>query len=188
MPDGGSTEGWSFDVYHKADNDFVGTYTTGADGSVLTAYLMPGEYLIYEQIPDGSLYYCEGDNPQTVTVKAGETVQITFTNRIRPGKIEVQKEDTTGAARSGAEFLLEWSEDGITWTGVTYAETVIKGGCTTVGIADGKLTSSADGKLTFEGLHPKLYYRLTEVAAPEGLQLLTEPAYEGMLLPENAKA
>lgn len=181
MPDGGSTEGWSFDVYHKADNDFVGTYTTGADGSVLTAYLMPGEYLVYENIPEGSFYYSEGDNPQTVTVTAGETAEVVFINRINPGRIDVQKVDTTGAPRAGAEFLLEWSEDGLTWASVTYSEFVSKGGCTSAGLTDGRLTSGSDGKVCFEGLHPELYYRLSETKAPEGLQLLTGYAYEGTL-------
>ena len=181
MPDGGSAEGWSFDVYHKSDNDFVGTYTTGADGSVLTAYLMPGEYVIYENIPEDSLYYCESPNPQTVTVKAGEVAEVTFTNRIRPGKIEVLKVDTTNTPRAGAEFLLEWSEDGITWAPVTYAESVVKGGCTSAGLMDGKLTSGSDGMAAFEGLHPEVYYRLSETKAPDGLQLLTGYAYEGKL-------
>ena len=181
MPDGGSTEDWSFDVYYKADHDFVGTYTTGADGTALTAYLLPGEYLVYENIPEGSLYYCEGQNPQTVTVKAGETAEVVFTNRLSTGRIEALKVDTTGTARSGGEFLLEWSEDGTTWASVTFSETVTKGGCSSAGLTDGRLTTGSDGKVSFEGLHPELYYRLSETKAPEGLQMLTGYAYEGKL-------
>jgi uncharacterized surface anchored protein len=37
----------------------------------------------------------------------------------------------------------------------------------------------------FTGLHPELLYRLTETKAPEGYQLLTEPAYEGGISPEE---
>lgn len=185
MPDGGSAEGWSFDVYHKSDNDFVGTYTSGADGSVLTAYLMPGEYVIYENIPENSYYYCESSNPQTVTVKAGEITEVTFTNRVRTGRIDVLKVDTTNTPRARAEFLLEWSEDGITWAPVTYVESVVKGGCTSAGLTDGRLTSGSDGMTAFEGLHPELYYRLSETKAPDGLQLLTGYAYEGKLPPDR---
>lgn len=181
MPDGGSLEGWSFDVYRKSDNYFIGTYTSGADGTVLTGFVLPGEYVIYEKIPEDSLYYCEAPNPQTITVKAGEIAEVTFTNRIRPGKIDILKVDGTNAPRAGAEFLLEWSEDGMRWSPVTQAQSVTKGGCTSTGLVNGRLTSDSTGSVSFEGLHPELHYRLSETKAPDGLQMLTGYAYEGEL-------
>ncbi len=181
MPDSGSVEGWSFDMYRKSDNYFIGTYTSGADGTVLTGFVLPGEYVIYEKIPEDSLYYCDSPNPQTITVKAGQIAEVTFTNRISPGEIDVLKVDTTNTPRAGAEFLLEWSEDGVNWSPVTQAQFVTKGGCTSSGLVNGKLTTGSNGTATFEGLHPELYYRLSETKAPDGLQMLTGYAYEGKL-------
>ena len=50
---------------------------------------------------------------------------------------------------------------------------------------NGTLTTNEDGVATFTGLHPERLYRLTEIAAPDGYQLLTKPAYEGGLSIES---
>ena len=188
MPDGGSTACWTFEVYRKSDNAKIGSYTTGTDGTFTTEYLVPGDYLVHEIIPEDSLYYCESTNPQTVTVKAGKTASVTFTNRVKPGSISIQKVDPYGNALAGAEFLLEWSEDGTNWEAVSANDTayVTKGGCTTSGLTDGRLVSPDSGLVTFTGLHPLLQYRLTETDAPDGFQLLGGIAYEGGLSTENA--
>ena len=183
MPDGGSVAGWQFDVYRVGDteNTFVGTLTSGEDGTILSDFMEDGDYLIYEKIPEGSLYYNETENPQTVTVSAGEVAEVTFTNRLRPGRIDVMKVDMLGEPRAGADFLLEWSEDGSVWEPVFYSETVVKGGCSSADLADGKLTSGDDGLISFEGLHPEMLYRLKETKAPEGLTLQADFAFEGSL-------
>ncbi|MGM9659942.1 MAG: SpaA isopeptide-forming pilin-related protein [Faecousia sp.] len=180
MPDGGSAAGWVFDVYRVSDGTHIGTYTSGEDGTILTDYLLPGEYKIEEQIPEGSPYICEGSNPRTVTIEAGKTAEVTFTNRLKPGEIMVQKVDTQGNPLAGAEFLLEWSVDGSQWAPVTFTDSldVKEGTCTSEGLTEGKLTSGADGVVRFTGLHPQRLYRLTETKAPEGYQLLTEPVHE----------
>ena len=99
----------------------------------------------------------------------------------RSGEIIISKVDNTGTPRAGAEFLLEWSEDGSTWLPVYHSAIVTKGGCSTAGLTDGKLTSGDDGLVTFDGLYLSLQYRLTETKAPDGLQLLTEAAFQGEL-------
>lgn len=187
MPDGGSAAGWEFEVYRASDNALIGAFISGADGTILTGYLDAGEYRIFEKLPDDSPYYCESANPQTVTVAAGQTASVTFTNRLRPGKIAIQKVDNTGTPKAGAEFLLEWSGDGESWLPVVYSNSAspTKGGCSSAGLTDGRLTSGEDGLVTFEGLHPELQYRLTETKAPDGLQLLTDYAYQGTLPSEN---
>ena len=181
MPDGGSAAGWVFDVYRVSDGTHIGTYTSGEDGAILTAYLLTGEYKIEEQLPEDSPYICEGSNPRTVTVEAGKTAEVTFTNRLKPGEIMVQKVDTQGNSLEGAEFLLEWSVDGSQWVPVSFTDSldVKEGTCTSEGLTDGILTSGADGVVRFTGLHPQRLYRLTETKAPEGYQLLTEPVHEG---------
>lgn len=182
MPDGGSTAGWKFEVY-DSNHKLVGSYTTASDGTILTDYLLPGTYTVKEIIPEDSPYTCDAPNPQTVTISAGQTAEVTFTNRMKPGEIRIQKTDTHGESLAGAEFLLEWSKDGRQWQTVTYTDSpdVTEGTCATEGLADGKLTSGADGVVRFTGLYPGSLYRLTEVKAPKGYQLLTEPVYEGSI-------
>ena len=180
MPDGGSTAGWKFEVY-DSDNELVGSYTTASDGTILTDYLLPGTYTVKEIIPEDSPYTCDAPNPKTVAISAGQTAEVTFTNRMKPGEIRIQKTDTHGEPLAGAEFLLEWSKDGRQWQTVTYTDSpdVTEGTCTAEGLTDGKLTSGADGEVRFTGLYSGSLYRVTETKAPKGYQLLTEPVYEG---------
>ena len=182
MPDGGSTAGWKFEVY-DSDNELVGSYTTASDGTILTDYLLPGTYTVKEIIPEDSPYTCDAPNPQIVAISAGQTAEVTFTNRMKPGEIRIQKTDTHSEPLAGAEFLLEWSKDGRQWQTVTYTDSpdVTEGTCTAEGLTDGKLTSGADGEVRFTGLYSGSLYRVTEVKAPKGYQLLTEPVYEGSI-------
>ena len=182
MPDGGSAAGWEFEVY-SGDNKLVGTFTTGEDGTVLTDYLLPGTYTVKEIIPEGSPYTCDAPNPKTLTITAGQIAEVTFTNRLKPGEILIQKMDIHGEPLAGAEFLLEWSEDGQQWQTATYTDSldVQEGTCTSDGLADGKLTSGEDGLVRFTGLSPGSLYRVTETKAPEGYQLLSEPVHEGSI-------
>lgn len=186
MPDGGSVSGWVFEVY-SSDNKQVGTCTTGEDGTILTDYLLPGEYTVKEIIPAGSPYICDAPNPKTITITPGQTAEVTFTNRLKPGEIMVEKVDTQGTPLSGAEFLLEWSPDGKEWKPVTYTDAldVQEGTCTSDSLADGKLTGGEDGIIRFTGLNPNSIYRLTETKAPNGYQLLTKPAFEGKIQVED---
>ena len=187
MPDGGSVSGWVFEVYQASDNKLIGTYTSGEDGTILSDALIPGEYLVKEIIPEDSLYVCESENPQAVTITGGKTAEVTFTNRIKPGEIEILKVNEKGNPLAGAQFRLEWSTDGTTWKIVTPSDSqyVTEGTCTSQGLVNGTLVTNAEGLATFTGLHPERLYRLTEVAAPDGYQLLTKPAYEGGLDIEN---
>ena len=182
MPDGGSTAGWKFEVY-DSNHKLVGSYTTASDGTILTDYLLPGTYTVKEIIPEDSPYTCDAPNPQIVAISAGQTAEVTFTNRMKPGEIRIQKTDTYSEPLAGAEFLLEWSKDGRQWQTVTYTDSpdVTEGTCATEGLADGKLTSGADGVVRFTGLYSGSLYRVTEVKAPKGYQLLTEPVYEGSI-------
>ena len=47
------------------------------------------------------------------------------------------------------------------------------------------LTTGEDGILIWENLYPGLQYRLTEVEAPDGYNLLNKPAFEGKLPKED---
>lgn len=189
MPDGGSAAGWTFDIHTADGKTLLGTFVSGADGTILTDYMLPSEVLITEQTPEDSPYICEGDNPKKVTIEAGKTAEVTFTNRLKTAQIVIQKTDITGAPLAGAEFLLEWSKDGKSWTPVVRAasEGVAEGTCGSAGISDGKLTSDESGLVTFTRLHPDSYYRLTETKAPDGYQLLAEAAFEGQISDDDLK-
>ena len=183
MPDGGSPAGWEFEIYRLGEDVPLGIFTTGEDGTFLTAYLLPGDYIVRELIPEDSPYFCTSENPQTVTIRAGEITEVFFTNSMKSGQISIQKVDPEGNHLSGAEFLLEWSVDGSTWNPVTYSDSGngTAGVCTSVGLAEGRLTTGESGLVTFTGLHPGVLYRITETAAPSGYQLHPGPVYEGKL-------
>ena len=182
MPDGGSLDGWQFHIADTSGKEIEGSpFTTNASGLILTGKLQPGEYTVMELIPEGSFYYCTSENPQTITVKAGEAAQVSFTNAMRHGQITIEKVDSRGEPLAGAKFLLEWSEDGSLWWPIEYSETLGEGKCSNSNIEDGCLTSDKDGLLEWPDLHPGLYYRVTELEAPEGYTLLSVPAFEGKL-------
>ena len=187
MPTGGSTAGWGFEVRRASDNELIGTFVTEYDGTVTTGRLEPGEYIITEIIPEDSYYKNESGNPQTITVKAGETVEVKMTNVLIPGTIKIHKVNHEGTVLEGVEFLLEWSEDLVNWSPVTFSESdrVITGGCTASTLSEGKLITNASGNVSFTGLHPQLHYRVTEISTLDGYQLLTDFAFEGTLSSDN---
>ena len=183
-PEAGTVEGWKFTIT-DANGSELGTYQTDSTGTILVD-LEPGTYTVKEVLEDNSLWQCTNGNPQTITVEAGKTAEVTFTNALRPGEITIQKVNYEGMPLAGAEFLLEWSEDGSNWAPVTYTDAAIvsKGTCSSANLQNGKLVSSADGWVLFSGLYPTLQYRLTETEAPDGYQLLAGYAYKGVL-PED---
>ena len=182
VEDDGSLAGWEFRVTDAHGNAIDGSpFTSGEDGMILTANLLPGEYTVEELLSEDSLYQCKSENPQKITVVQGQTAEVSFVNALRPGIITVKKVDTTGSPLAGATFLLEWSKDESTWQSVQYSESVTKGGCSAESLTDGCLTSGEDGVLQWTGLHPGLRYRLTEVKAPEGFKLLMGTAFTGTI-------
>ena len=83
------------------------------------------------------------------------------------GSISVHKADATGAPLAGAELLLETSTDGKTWTEV------------------GRVTTDSTGAAKWEELTLGAKYRITEVKAPAGYTLFTEPLFTGTLDSNN---
>ena len=180
----GALDGWQFRVTDASGKEITGSpFTSDKNGEIHVGNILPGVYKIEELIPNDSLYYCKSENPQTVTVKQGETVEVSFTNALRPGKLAVEKVDLKGEHLTGATFLLEWSEDGSLWWPIEYSDSkdVIKGYCSNPDVVDGTLTTNLSGIIEWNNLHPGLYYRITELEAPEGYVLLTEAAYEDKL-------
>ena len=189
-PEAGTLEGWQFTISRivgETDAVYLATVTTGADGTI-EYDLEPGQYLITELIEENSLWECITDQSVVITVTAGQTTEVPFTNALRPGKISIHKVDTRGESLDSTEFTLEWSEDGVNWQPVSYTDSTVPqiGGCTTAGLLEGgKLVTDETGLVSFEGLYPTLQYRLTETKAKNGYQLLQSSAYEGGLDVEN---
>lgn len=187
-PEAGTVEGWTFTISRVTDDqtEYIATVKTGADGTILYD-LEPGKYQITEVLEENSLWQCVSGVSQVITVKAGETAEAAFNNALRPGKISVQKVDIHGEPLAGAKFVLQWSEDGITWSPVFYSDSsvVVKGGCSNADVVDGTLVSPEDGLISWDNLYPTLHYRILELEAPEGYMLLNGPAYEGDLPVED---
>lgn len=99
------------------------------------------------------------------------------------GRIEILKVDVRDKKLEGVKFSLEWSTDGATWTPVVtipYGD-LVQGGSTTAGIVTGCLVTDKNGILAYEGLDPRLQYRLVEVETLNNYQLLKDPVYVGVL-------
>ena len=185
---GGSVEGWQFKITDAEGKVLDGSpFSTDEDGIILTGNLLPGKYTVEEILPENSFYQCVNENPQTVTVKQGEIAEVSFTNALRSGKITIEKIDTAGEHLAGATFLLEWSAEGSLWYPVKYSEELTKGGCSNSALVDGTLTTGEDGILEWDNLYPGLHYRVTELKAPNGYELLKEYAFEGQLSAETLR-
>ena len=183
---GTNLEGWQITVYSDiACKKEVVTLTTGEDGKV-SWFFTPGTYYVKETGDTHGRF----DNPcwvmddmmHIITIRPHEENTVTFQNFLY-GKISVQKANLEGQPLPNAEFMLEWSEDGKIWKPVFYHRGADgpEGSCSNKDVVDGKLTTGADGIVTWERLYPDLYYRVTETKAPNGYTLLTEPAFEGKL-------
>ena len=97
--------------------------------------------------------------------------------------LTIQKTDMYDNNLQGAKFLLEWNEDNVTWKPVFYSDKadVVKGGCSNVALVNGTLVTPASGQIEWGNLYPGLYYRVTELEAPDGFILLKDAAFEGAL-------
>ncbi len=185
----GDLEGWHFSVYSdSACTQLIGgPYTTNSQGRITVTDLPGGTYDAYvketghEDPGIAAKYRCESENPQKVSIAGGAAPSISFHNLLNPGEIRIEKVNHEGAPMAGAKFLLEWSADGTSWAPVVLTDTIQEGGCTSIGLTDGILTSNRNGEVTFSGLWPTAHYRLTEVQAPDGYQLLADYAYVGQL-------
>ena len=167
----------------------VGEGYTDASGKVSFPNLPRGQYVYQEfKAPKG---YLLDENRYSVSItENGSTITETRTDERRPGTLVVKKQDADGSPLEGAAFLLEYSDDqGSTWQPVFFrmGDELTSGGCTTLGLDSGQLTTGADGKTTFTGLRADslILYRLTETKAPPGKTLLADSILIGTLPAES---
>ena len=158
------------------------TLTTGDDGTVTFENLVFGVTYVWKETKSPKGYLLSEENTGIWSVEEHDAeIQYTAKDSRRPGSITVTKQNTDGQPLFGATFLLEY-KDGDTWKPVYHSDSLAKGG-TSAAVSDGKLTTDESGTITFENLwaDEEVQYRLTEVAAPEGYELLKEPVFEGTL-------
>ena len=162
---GKALAGVTYRLYDSAGKKVVDV-TTGADGKAVFKDLPQGKYS-YQEINAPSGYVVDGKK-YTVSITA-TTLNITEkrTNALAKGSITVRKVDAIGAPLAGAELLLETSTDGKTWTEV------------------GRATTDKTGIAKWSDLKIGTQYRITEVKAPAGYTLLTEPLFTGTLDTNN---
>lgn len=149
-----------------ANGKKVADMTTGADGKAVFKDLPQGKYS-YQEISAPSGYVVDNTKYQITITATALNITHKRTNALAKGSITVRKVDVTGSPLAGAELMLETSADGKTWTEV------------------GRVTTDNTGVAKWSDLKVGAQYRITEVKAPAGYTLLTEPLFAGTLDSSN---
>ena len=162
---GKSLAGVTYRLYDNAGKK-VADAITGADGKAVFKDLPQGKYS-YQEIRAPSGYVVDSTKYQITITATALNITQKRTNALAKGSITVRKVDATGAPLAGAELLLGTSADGKTWTEVS------------------RVTTDKTGIAKWNGLKIGVQYRITEVKAPAGYTLLTEPLFMGTLDSSN---
>lgn len=100
------------------DGEPIGSFSTNAEGEILIPLTLSGLYTVTEEIPSRYHLLPEEDTQQ-VTVRYGETAEVTFWNEPY-GELRVVKVDAdTGDELYGARIQIKHIESGATYTGTT---------------------------------------------------------------------
>lgn len=118
--DGGSQAGAVFTLYEGSDTTgtAVGTCTVDADGDCLPSFteLQPGTYTIDETtVPAG--YGKDPSLPDTFTLAAGQTVQLSYTDPKLEGALAILKNSTKGGAVTNAGAVFSYDGSSVTDNG-----------------------------------------------------------------------
>ena len=162
---GKALAGVTYRLYNSAGKK-VANAITGADGKAVFKDLPQGKYS-YQEIRAPSGYVVDSTKYQITITATALNITQKRTNALAKGSITVRKVDATGAPLAGAELLLGTSADGKTWTEVS------------------RVTTDKTGIAKWNGLKIGVQYRITEVKAPAGYTLLTEPLFAGTLDSSN---
>ena len=99
----GKIAGISFTI---AGDNFCENVTTDENGELQLNDLVPGVYTVTE---NAAAFY-EPQQPQSVTVKAGQTSEVSFSNQLKRGALEVAKTAEDGFVQ-GVTFRLSGTAD-----------------------------------------------------------------------------
>ena len=150
-----------------ADGNKITDGTTDANGKLTFDNLKSGSYS-YQEISTVDGYQLDETKYDFSLTSENLNVKVTRENKPVKGCLTVRKVDVTGSPLAGAELLLETSTDGQTWTEV------------------GKITTDKTGIAKWDDLKIGAQYRITEVKAPAGYTLMTEPLFTGVLNNTNS--
>ena len=154
------------------DSDFSADWTTGEDGTV-TDRVAPGSYKITEKSVPAPYYLPSknADREQTVSLNAGDEVNVTFKNRKMP-QLTIYKEDSVaGTPVEGAKFHITYTSSG---ESAEAPATVDYGNILTD--AKGEIRLHEQGKRLYPG-----QYTVTEVEPAPGFQM-KEPSTQKIIL------
>ena len=141
--------------------DANGKFVTDSAGSFTVDSIVPGTTLVVKETRARAGYVLD-DTPQTVTIKAGQTVTLEFRNQPKGSLIIVKKDAVTGKALEGVTFTVTTS------SGQFVADA---GGQIS---SNGLYYTDADGKIILSGLDPDTYV-VTETASIPGYVLDSTP-------------
>ena len=153
--------GVTYRLFDSAGNKIVDG-TTDANGKLIFDNLKPGSYS-YQEISTVDGYQLDETKYDFSLTSENLNVKVTRENKPVKGCLTVRKVDVTGSPLAGAELLLETSTDGQTWAEVS------------------KITTDKTGVAKWDNLKIGVQYRITEVKAPAGYTLMTEPLFTGTL-------
>lgn len=93
-----------------ADGDFIGTYTTDAQGEALIRPIAPGHYIVTEMsAPEG---YLVNESPKTITVKVGVVNRVEFMDAAKGSLIIRLEDQSDGHKLENGRFELYWAATG----------------------------------------------------------------------------
>ena len=143
--DGKNLANWRFGIYsNSACTSLVaGPYTTNSSGKISITGLSAGTYYVKElghtDSSINALYYCSSTNPQKITITAGGTASVSFTNKLNTGSLSLTKTTEDSRNLDGWKFSI-------------YSDSA----CSS--LVSGPHTTNTSGKISVTGLKPGTYY------------------------------
>ena len=144
--DGKNLSGWQFGIYSDAacSTRISGPHTTDTNGKISVTGLSAGTVYVKElghtDSAINALYTCSSENPQKVTLIAGQSASVSFRNVLKTGSVKLVKKTNTGENLAGWQIGLYYDAD-----------------CTQP-IDGSPFVTGADGTITVSDLEPGTLY------------------------------
>ena len=138
--------GWQFGIYSDAacTARISGPHTTDSNGKISVTGLSAGTVYVKElghtDSAINALYTCSSENPQKVTLTAGQSASVSFRNVLKTGSVKLVKKTNTGENLAGWQIGLYYDTD-----------------CTQP-IDGSPFVTGADGTITVSDLEPGTLY------------------------------
>lgn len=169
-----SPQGFHFRITGTADTgqSYDQTLISDESGQIIIENLRTGTYTVSEVADPLTEIVFETPKPVTVRIEAEKISEVCISNQLRRGALQILKlsSETQARALSGAEFVLEIMQSP---SPISYTEAMQANG---EWREIGRQNTDEDGRTEFSGLTAG-QYRLREIRAPEGYELLPSPIY-----------